>query len=463
LDFQELSEPLLEEELTPTPVAPIAAAEDDLLEPSPVTARSATEAAPPPPVAAPRLHPSTPPGRLLSVPPPPTATEQEASLFRELAAGSYDAGERLMALFASCGEDRARETLAVRRMQAALRLGDRGALERLHAAALADKNLVYARAVEHVLRAFDVDPPGRSPAGAPGAIVPPPLSAQRNAPDLVMALLFRDLDAPVNEALAIVWDTGLFRRDAGQYGLTGLERVQPGPTTILGEVYGIVADHLGFLRTAIFHQRTRGALEAQVAPLLPPAVVVRGEVRDDAIEVSYLLGAHLAGTMPEHVLVSSMPEDELRTLLAAVVAAFGPLHATPDTRGNPAVVRLEQNLWQLIPPRGERRLREICSDTERMSWELANRTTRRAMRRAGLYASGDLGHAVRATVKELGLKLPKPLDAPDGLAAACAAHPEIADLARLATRMEYAEARWQPGPVAGVRRPDSLRPRYRAG
>ncbi|MGK3998315.1 hypothetical protein [Sorangium sp. So ce1024] len=395
----------------------------------------------------------------------PSATEsfEEAALFRELAAGSYEAGERLMKSFAP-RDDRSREALAVRRMQAHLRLGDRGTLERLQAAAIADKNMTYARAIEHVLRAFEGDeaPDGRGE----GFIAPPLLATQRDAPELVSALLFRDLESPVNEALAIVWETGLYRRDAGQAGLVPSERIQPTSPTPLGESYGVVAGHLGLLRTALYHQRAPSPSppEGQVIRVNPPAVVLRGEVREDTSELRYLLGALLAGAMPDHILANTSSEDELRTLLSAVVAAFGPLEATAhSTRGNPAVVRLEQNLWQLIPPRAERRLREICDSADKMTYEGAMKTTRTAMRRAGLFASGSIATAVRATLKELRLELSVPLSEPEGLAAACAAHPEIADLVRLATRMEYAEARWQLGTVPSLRRVDSGGSRFRAG
>lgn len=476
LDLGELSD-TLEEAPTPTPVAPIARLDENLLDAAPAESRLVPSTAPPPApltpaprsgdatpasvsVPPPLFYPPTSVAQLLSSPPPSSASHEEASLFRDLAAGDYEAGERLIQLFSVCGEDRSREALAVRRMQAALRLGDRSAIERLHAAAVVDKNLVYARALEHVLHAFD--PVLGATAGGHSPIAPPPLSAQRNAPDLVNALLFRDLDGAVNEALAMVWDTGLYRREAAQYGLTGVERVQPGPATVVGEVYGVVGGHLGFLRTALFHQRTPGALQGQSVQLLPPAVLLRGEVREETAELRYIMGSHLTGALPEHVLVNGLPTEDLRTLLAAVVAAFGPLDGAPNQRGNAAVVRLEQNLWQLIPPRCERRIREICQGAERMTYEAAVRTTRAAMRRAGLYASGDLGTAVRMVVKELGIRPQVPLAEPNGLAAACVAHPEISDLVRLATRMEYAEARWQPGPVTSLRRIDSLRPKYRA-
>lgn len=402
-------------------------------------------------------------GRLLSIAPPAAASDEEAAFFQDILAGDYDAGEHLIALFQASGEPRTREVLAVRRMQAVIRLGDRDVLERLHAAALDDKNHVYARSVEHVLRAFDVVKSEGS-GGALSRIIPPPLSAQRDAPELVGALLFRDIDASVNEALAIVWETGLFRRDAGQFGLTGLERVQPGLATVLGEVYGMVAERLGCLRTPLFHQRQAAGrtslIEPQVLPLLPPAVMVRGDIRQETAELRYLLGAHLTGAKSEHVLACSLSTEELQTLLSALVAAFGPLNAEGVPRKDPAVIQLEQNLWQLIPPRGERRLRQICSD-QGISHEIAMHVSHLAMRRAGLYAAGDLTVAIHATIKECGINLPIPLSSPNGLAEACSTHPEIADLVRMAIRMEYAEARWQPEPVTSVRRTDSLRPRSR--
>jgi hypothetical protein len=77
------------------------------------------------------------------------------------------------------------------------------------------------------------------------------------------------------------------------------------------------------------------------------------------------------------------------------------------------------------------------------------------MRRAGLFAAGDLPVAVRMTVAELSLSLDTPLTEPEGLAAACRAHPALADLVRLATSSEYADARWQPAASPILRRSDA--------
>jgi hypothetical protein len=109
-------------------------------------------------------------------------------------------------------------------------------------------------------------------------------------------------------------------------------------------------------------------------------------------------------------------------------------------------------------------MHEICADISRLTYEGAIEGTRKIMRRAGLFAAGDLAIAVRMTVNELALPLDIPLADPDGLAAACRAHPAIADLVRLATSSEYADARWQPAAPHDRRRAEAIAgPRSRAG
>jgi tetratricopeptide (TPR) repeat protein len=376
---------------------------------------------------------------------------RETSLFEQLMAGSYEAGERLAELYGPSAPERSRDLLVVRKHQAELRPGDRPTLEKLHQAALLDRNPAYARAIEHILSGFD-------PAARP--VSPPSLSVLADAPDLVASLLFRAVDSPVNESLAITWDTGRYRHDAGHYDLTGVERVQPGAATLVGETYGDIARLLGAVRTGLFHKRTPAgqtpmSLAAQVVLLSPPAVVLTGEVREETPELRYVLGAALAGAMPEHVLVGGLSEEQLRTLIEALRAAFGPVG--PTSRTDPGVARLGQDLWQIVPPRGDRRLREIFAQPEGVTYEAAVESARRAMRRAGLFAAGDVPTALTSTIAELGLSLDVPLSAPDGLARACAAHPALGDLVRLATRSEYGEARWNASQAPDRRRDGAAR------
>src|SRR6185312_6021729 len=133
--------------------------------------------------------------------------------------------------------------------------------------------------------------------------------------------------------------------------------------------------------------------------------------------------ASLTGAMAEHALVNALTEDALRTLIDALLAAFGPVANLP--RSTAAVARLGQNLWQLVPPRADRRLRELC--TSPISYESAVSGTRQAMRRAGLFAAGGLSIALPLVAFELGLP-PEPEDSLQWLNNLCEAQPAVADL-----------------------------------
>jgi cellulose synthase operon protein C len=378
----------------------------------------------------------------LSQTPAPRITEaetmDETTLFTQLAAGSFEAGDRLVALYSLDTTERTQDILGVRKHQASIRPGDRRVLENLMHAAIADRNEAYARAIEHILHGFD-------PSATP--VTPPPLSSLMISPELVLALLFRPLETPLDEALTITWDTGRYRREPSHYGLSGAIRVQPGATTTLGEAYGSVIRVFGATRTPLFHRRlapTQGGIGAplsmQIALLTPPAMLLVGDVLKDTAELHYLLGTGIAGTMPEYVLGRGLPEELFRTLVAALEAAFGPVN--PNVKTDPAVARLGQDLWQVVNPRTDRRLREIFANGATASYDRPFQAARRAARRAGLFACGDVPTAVRLIVAEQNISLDVPLSAPDGLYRACEKHPEIAEIVRLATRSEYAEVRW---------------------
>lgn len=434
------SRPRVASEAAPISVAPLSL--------EPLSIRTPASASPgSSPVSAPTSNPLSHRASRYA-PEPMQSSNEEAALLRDLQAGSFEAGERLIALYGPRAAERTRDVLLVRRHQAALRLGDAASLHRLHEAAIHDGNIVHARAVEHVLAL--VDPEIDAPA-------PPPLASQRHAPDLVAALLYRSVaDSPVHETLAIVLDTGLYRRDVAHYQLTGVTRVQPGATTVLGDVFGTVSRFLGQARTALFNQRTSAAPLAHIALLSPPAIVLAGDIREETPELLYLLGASLTAAMAEHALVNALDEDALRTLIDALLAAFGPVANLP--RGNAAVARLGQNLWQLVPPRADRRLRELCAVP--FTYDDAVSGTRQAMRRAGLFAAGGLSTALPLIAFELGLP-PEPEDSLQWLTNLCAAQPAVADLVRLAIRAEFAEARWQQSAPTDRRRSDPTGPRSR--
>jgi tetratricopeptide (TPR) repeat protein len=372
---------------------------------------------------------------------PPGGAANEEALLSALARGSIDAGTELM-LQLENRSDRSHDLVTVCRRVAHLLPGDRAVLHKLYEATLADRNIVYARAVEHVIRAFD-------PKAAP--LDPPPIGDQVEQPDRVHAVLFRDTACAATEALGLVWNGAqhLFRRDPSSYGVTGLERVAPNSPTPIARLFGAATRVLGLTRTPLFQRKSGGPVSINVALLSPPALVLTGEVRGESASLGYHLGAMLGATLPEQVLLYGAPQAQVENVLRALMAAFGPPQAG---RGHlAAVATLAEMLWESMPARSQRRLRELCDDPARIDYEEARLTARQAVHRSGLFISGDLTVAIREACSDLGIST-WGLDAPGGLAALCSSSPAVADLVRLATSPEYASTRWQQA-RAGVRHP----------
>ena len=70
-----------------------------------------------------------------------------------------------------------------------------------------------------------------------------------------------------------------------------------------------------------------------------------------------------------------------------------------------AVLNLAEVLWESIPARLQRRLRELCDDPEALDYDAALAAEKLAVRRAGFFASGDLGAALRQVAVEEGYEL----------------------------------------------------------
>lgn len=365
---------------------------------------------------------------------PSLESPDEEELFQAVRDGDYVAGDRLIELY---GAGRTRDQLAVRRFQASLRLGHRPTLEALHRAAVADGSAAYARAVEHVLTI-----------GQEGRVVAPPLSAQGVSPEMLHRLLFKDLANPTTEALGMACEAGLLRKDIVTAGLSNAPRILPSAPHAVGEALAAISPLFG--PRTLYHAKKEGEPRAYVVLLTNPVLVFEGDVRRAALpELLYLLGSNGAGTLPEFAFAASEPPDGLRAVVEAIVAAFGPVgaNAAPSSRSgttSAAIARLGAELWQRIQPAAERRLRALTAETE-LTASAAREAAGMAMRRGGMFASGDLGLAVRMYLEEQGsLTIPTA----DALEALCRDHAAIADLTRLALRMEYAETRFYGGAAA---------------
>jgi len=362
-------------------------------------------------------------------------------LFEDLRRGSYEAGEYLVALYEAGALERSHgDILLVRRHQATIRRGDPTTLQRLQATAQADHNEAYGAAVAHVRHAFD---------GSQAGTVAPLLRDLTAQPELNARLLFSDLSSPVNEALAIICETGILRRDLGYYKLAAGQRVALGAQTPIGSLFSMTARLLELPGVRLFHRARQGELRSSVVLLNPLGAVIDGEANDESPELSYRIGSALAAALPPCALAEALGPKELRDVIAALLTGFGPPGASGPATAEQ--LRLAEDMWHVVSPAAERRLRDLCADPEEISFERARSRARQACRRAGLFVSGDFAMAVRLTIAELELRVRTPLDDPMGLAALCS-NPAIADLWDLATSPEYAEARWN-------RQPRSAKPR----
>jgi hypothetical protein len=355
----------------------------------------------------------------------------EPLLWEALADGLVDAGDVLASVLVP-SPDRARDMVRVRRQQVALEPGAIGRLESLRAAALADDDRVFARAVEHVLRAFD--------AGA-GPLPPPPLASQPEQPGIFALLARPSMDA-AGEALALLWEGAmqLFVRDAASYGITGVERVVPGPTSAMARLYEAAMRALDAPRIPLFVPRaTAGVPVSHVALLTPPSVVLTGDVREDTPELRFALGRGMCAALAHNVLRLGLPPVEGRALVEAMRAAFGPPEIGRHVDARAA--RLAESFWQIVPARTQRRLQELLSAATVAEYEELVALAHQSGRRVGLFLSGDFASAARALLAEVGAQASGPPSL-GSLRSLCEQLPALADLLRLAVSPEYASARW---------------------
>jgi cellulose synthase operon protein C len=366
---------------------------------------------------------------------------EEEDLYRALALGSAGAGTELLQTISGQPE-RAHDRVKVCRRLAVLAPGDVGALQRLYEAARDDRNAVYAASLAHVLEV--VNPTGVSS-------VPPLLVDVVEQPESVQKLLFKETTSPAIEALALVWEGAghLFRRDPSAYGITGLERIHASAPTPLAHVYSGASRALGLPRTPLFQRRSAGPVTVGVALLASPAVVLSGDVAHETPALRFHIGAMLLATLPGVVLLFGTPEAQARSVLKSLSFAFGPPRA--DASGLGAILNLAELLWEAIPARSQRRLRELCDDRA-LDYETALLHARIAARRAGLFTCGDLSVALREICADEGLDASL-VSAPGGLAKLCEKSPSVKSLYVLSVSAEYAETRWRTPRSAPRRSP----------
>ncbi len=317
---------------------------------------------------------------------------------------------------------------------------DRAALLALRDAARDASEAPLARAVEHVLSAFVSDAP---------ASRPPPPTPPAPGSRLALDLALRELTGPWPQALAWVWQEAhhLFRRELAPYA--GDEDEPEGAEQAFASAYRQLAVFFGLEAPPLIRRPSAGPLTASLALHFPPAVVVTGDVRLGAPADAFRLGAALASSCPPLTLFAALPPERLRGLAGALVAAFGP--ARGERTVPAAVASLAGSLWQALASPTRQRLLALRLDAgEPLEGALAR--ARRAARRAGLLACGDVAAALHEVSREQGIASPLALDSLEAVATLARRHPALLDLLRFALDADYAALRWGP-PAEGAAGP----------
>jgi hypothetical protein len=371
----------------------------------------------------------------------------EPLFWAALGGGCSKAGEALESILGSAG-DRARDRVRLRWQQADLEPHDVDRLWALRTSALEDGDSAYANAVEHVLRSLD-------PASPP--LAPPPLTLQPEQPGLFALLARPSMDA-LGEAFALLWEGAmqLFLREAASYSITGIERVVPGPASLLARLLEVALRVLDSPRIPVFATRTDpGKPVVQAALLSPASVILSGSVVDDTPSLRYALGTGLSAALPQNILRLGLPPSEGRTVLDALMAAFGPAELGHAVEGRAA--RLAESFWQIVPARVQRRLQELLVGAQRPDFDDVVEQAAHAGRRVGMFVAGDFSFAA-ATVLSLSPAHETQRLTRDAVQGLCAELPAVLDLLRLAISPEYAHARWHSEGSPSRR---SLRPQAR--
>ncbi len=364
----------------------------------------------------------------------------ETTLWEALGEGSAEAGEMLVSII---GRDpgRTSDRLKVCKRLVDLFPGHLRRLEALRAAAAADRNPVYARALEHVLRSFD---PGAGP------LPPPPLVGQSEQPGMLAYLTRPSAEACI-EPFAIVWEAAytLFAKTPIAYAITGVERVTPGPSAPMARLYDATLRLLGVPRLPLFYRRTADPLVGSVALTHPASALVVGDAHEDTTELRHALGQSLTGALPIHVLLLGLPQAQARAVWQALLAAFGPADGARGMDRDTS--RLAEQFWSTLSARAQRRLKELLVTAGLQDFDVTLASAQQSARRVGLFIAGDFGFAARKLLAERGVD--RASAEGSGLRVLCAEHPALADLFRLAVSPEYADARWHAGASGTQRTP----------
>ena len=218
------------------------------------------------------------------------------------------------------------------------------------------------------------------------------------ADDLDM-LLHDSVWAPVRQLWHHLWtEAGPIFRETGEAPPNPNERVTRIATTNEARAFNDALHALGRQDLPPFYFRRQSFDVLRVVRHLPPCLVAGRRLAGPDAEVRFQIGYGLEALAPDHILVATLSDERLNTLVEAVQAAFGPADDSHEV--SRAAAGLAAELWRTMPTRAQNEMRAILDSTVRWS-DLAGfrKEVSRARLRSGLIASGDLAAAARGLLR----------------------------------------------------------------
>jgi hypothetical protein len=144
---------------------------------------------------------------------------------------------------------------------------------------------------------------------------------------------------------------------------------------------------------AVYYRREK-RYEMQVIRTTPPSISVLLPLGRLPLSLEFYLARCFWAVSPRRILAYSLDASVGGKVAQAIVAAFGPAKEH-HSKVDPEISTMTQDLWRVVPPRAQEKLRVLLDDTTQIDFEALQRATKQECSRAGLLFSGDLASALR--------------------------------------------------------------------
>lgn len=186
----------------------------------------------------------------------------------------------------------------------------------------------------------------------------------------------------------------LFRRPLANFGVSASDFIGPRDDNPFAEALREVSSVLGVEHEAYLTPSGRDAV--YVAPTYPPSVIIGDGTAQAPIALRYRLGVAFEQARPSSVLLTALPQDAMRTVLAALSAAFGAADAAAEPIKRDAAA-MASELWRTLPNATQRQISNVLLNLPKDALAYGPLLDQMRLRaaRVGLVTSGALDVALK--------------------------------------------------------------------